>query len=71
MMVFLKEMIRELRQERNMSQAQLGKLAGMGQQQISRYESGDNIPSMASVNKIASALGVPGSVFFSDKITKE
>lgn len=54
------ELIKEVimaRIEQNISQTELARRAGTKQSNISRFESGNYNPSLAFLNKIASALG--------------
>jgi transcriptional regulator with XRE-family HTH domain/Zn-dependent peptidase ImmA (M78 family) len=53
------ERIYKLRRERNLSQAELAKRAGLKAPAISQYESGQRSPSFESLLKLSSALGVP------------
>lgn len=50
------EKIKLLRQERRLSQKQLGEQIGMSQQQIGQYETGIRTPKMETLSKLASAL---------------
>ncbi|MEG1789008.1 MAG: helix-turn-helix transcriptional regulator, partial [Kiritimatiellia bacterium] len=45
-------------EERQMSQAQLSGLTGIGKPSISQYLSGKNVPKMATVERLADALEV-------------
>ncbi|MFJ5274986.1 helix-turn-helix domain-containing protein [Streptomyces sp. NPDC088358] len=49
-------LVRFWRQRRSMSQARLAELAGTGQAAISRIESGRDQPTLALLERIASAL---------------
>ncbi|MET8288433.1 MULTISPECIES: helix-turn-helix domain-containing protein [Streptomyces] len=49
-------LVRFWRQQRSMSQARLAELAGTGQAAISRIESGRDQPTLALLERIASAL---------------
>ncbi|MFD6825254.1 helix-turn-helix domain-containing protein [Streptomyces sp. NPDC060085] len=51
------ELVRHWRERRGMSQARLAELAGTGQAAISRIESGRGQPTLALLERIASALG--------------
>lgn len=48
----------ELRKKMGLSQQELADAAGVTQASISNYESGKQIPSVNTADKIASALGV-------------
>lgn len=50
--------IKEARRARGWSQAELAKRAGISQQAVQRYESGEREPRVSSVIAMASALGV-------------
>lgn len=50
--------MRTLRNERNLSQAQLAKKIGVTDSTIGLYESGARLPSLASLVALARALGV-------------
>lgn len=63
-MDYRQEAIRELRVQKGLSQAEFGKKVGIDQRQLSRYESGVNVPSMRNLTKIATALDVPVTIFF-------
>lgn len=49
--------IKEIRVRKKLTQKQLAELVGISQQHISKIETGLNIPSYATVKKIANALG--------------
>lgn len=51
------EMIRTLRKQRGLTQAELAKLANIAHISVSRYEAGEN-PSLANAKKLADALNV-------------
>jgi transcriptional regulator with XRE-family HTH domain len=54
----LHEIIRELRTELNMSQAELAAKVGVDKRQIRRYESGETQPTLPIARAIARALGI-------------
>jgi transcriptional regulator with XRE-family HTH domain len=56
--VEMNEIIQEKREERGLSQAALGKLAGVEARQIRRYEAGESHPTLPVAVKIAKALGI-------------
>lgn len=59
--------VRAIREERGLSQAELGELAGTTQSAISRLEDPDSgKPSVTTLLKVAAALDVPLSVTFPD-----
>jgi transcriptional regulator with XRE-family HTH domain len=56
--------IRELRQERGLSQEALGARSGISTFSVSRIETGRSVPGSDTVEKVAHALGVePGELF--------
>jgi len=54
----ISERIKRLRQENNMTQADLGKQLGVHQKQISAYERGINVPSTDILIKLAEVFDV-------------
>lgn len=52
------ENIRRIRQERNLTQRQLGEMVGASETYIRAYESGRRNPKPSSLEKIADALSV-------------
>jgi len=54
----IRDRIKQLRQERNWSQAQLGGKMGIHQKQVSAYERGRNIPSTEVLIKLADIFDV-------------
>lgn len=54
----LAKRIRQLRQEKNWSQAQLGAKRGIHQKQVSAYERGRNVPSTEVLMRIADIFDV-------------
>jgi transcriptional regulator with XRE-family HTH domain len=54
----IKDRMKQLRQEKGWSQAQLGKKMGIHQKQISAYERGRNIPSTEVLIKLADIFDV-------------
>jgi DNA-binding XRE family transcriptional regulator len=55
--------LRQLREERNLTQDELAKRAGVGQAMISLLEQGDRQPSWPTVCRLADALDVRVEVF--------
>ncbi|MBI1228158.1 MAG: helix-turn-helix domain-containing protein [Bacteroidetes bacterium] len=51
--------IRELREKKGMSQADLAKAAGLSMTYISLLEGGKKSPTLKSLEKISDALGIP------------
>lgn len=61
------EKLKELREERNLSQKELGdKMGGITQQTIARYEKKETVPKLETVSKIADALEINPNIFYSD-----
>ncbi len=58
--------IRQLRRERDWSQAQLGIKIGIHEKHVSRYENDKSIPSAAMLRKIADVFGVSVDYLLSD-----
>lgn len=57
------ENIKKYRIQRSMTQKELGEKLGITQQMIGQYESGARNPKLATIRKIADALGVTMNVF--------
>lgn len=61
------EKLKELREERNLSQKELGeKMGGITQQTIAQYEKKETVPKLETVSKIADALEINPNIFYSD-----
>lgn len=58
--------IRELRHERGFTLEQLGSLTGMSKSLLSKVETGQVSPPIATLSKIAASLGVSIGYFFED-----
>lgn len=58
--------IKRLRLAANLSQVELGKIAGVTDKAVSTWESGQKIPRMGAVEKMAAYFGVPKSVILDD-----
>lgn len=57
--------VKEIRESKGMSQAELGKLVGVKQSAISHYETGIRTPDFLLAKKIAEALEVSiGEIYF-------
>lgn len=52
--------LRQLRKQKNLSQAELGEIVGLHYTHIGRYERGISRPSADTLKRIADALGVSG-----------
>ena len=57
-MVEFSEKLRQLRKERDLTQAELGNLIGVKDKVISFYEQGDRVPSPRVIKKLAATLHV-------------
>jgi transcriptional regulator with XRE-family HTH domain len=68
----LGEVLKTVREAKNLSQKELASLLDMAQAQYSRIESGKTDPSFSAVVKIAKALGVTlPELFMADEIFKD
>lgn len=63
----LGDKLRQLRDERNISQRDLAKLAGLSPNSISLIERDETSPSVATLQSLAAALNVRMSYFFEEK----
>ncbi len=66
-MAELGERIRQYRKERQLSQAELGRLSGSHPRLISKYENGEAVPSVDKLKRIAEALRVPSDALLYDR----
>lgn len=62
--------IKELRALYRLSQAELGKIAGVTDKAVSTWESGEKIPRMGAIQKIADYFGISKSDIIEDKPRK-
>lgn len=60
------ENIKRLRMDANLSQAELGKIAGVTDKAVSTWESGLKTPRMGAVERMAAFFGVPKSAILDD-----
>ena len=58
--------IKRLRTAENLSQAELGKIAGVTDKAVSTWEAGLKIPRMGAIEKLAAHFGVPKSAILDD-----
>ncbi|GIG92680.1 helix-turn-helix domain-containing protein [Plantactinospora endophytica] len=56
--------VRDLRERRGWSQAQLAKESGMTQSAVARFEAGGTVPTLPVLERLAAALNVSLSVSF-------
>ena len=61
------DVIRKLRQERGLSQFELGEMCGLNQVILSSFESGDRKPDLDQLEKIANCFGVDMVYFLRKK----
>ena len=66
----ISERIRLIRQQKNISQNDLAKAAGINVKSLSRYELGASIPPADALKAIADALGVSADALLSDDTTQ-
>ena len=59
--------IKRLRASENLSQAELGKIAGVTDKAVSTWEAGTKTPRMGAVEKMAAHFGVPKSAILDDE----
>jgi transcriptional regulator with XRE-family HTH domain len=63
--------IRSFRLQKSMSQGDIEKRTGLLRCYLSRVENGHTVPSLDTLQKIASALDMPLSQFFSEETVRE
>lgn len=63
--------LREIRKERGLTARVLSDRTGFAENSILRIERGERIPSVATLEKLASGLGIPPSAVFSDCLYKQ
>ena len=59
--------VRELRERRGWSQAQLAKASGMTQSAVARFEAGGTVPTLPVLERLAAALDVRLTVSFTPR----
>lgn len=60
--------LRELRESRGLTQAQLAHLLGKSWETISNFERGKTLPSLVTLEQVAGVLGLSMRDFFDDKV---
>jgi len=60
------EIVRKIRQDRNMTLAETGQMLGISHQQLQKYETGTNRLSAGMLHGVAQVFGLPISAFFPD-----
>lgn len=63
-----KENIKRLRESRNLTQAELGEIAGVTDKAVSTWERGDAEPRMGAIEKMAKYFGVRKSDIYGDDV---
>ena len=63
--------IKELRKEQGLSQAELGRLAGIHEKLVSKYENERIIPTADTLKKMAQALHISADYLIFDNVPKE
>lgn len=61
--------IKKLREEHDLTQEQLGEIAGVSSMAVSQWENGRAVPRMGSIQRMADYFGVPKSVIMGDEDT--
>jgi len=61
--------IKKLREEHDLTQEQLGEIAGVSSMAVSQWENGRAVPRMGSIQRMADYFGVPKSVVMGDEET--
>jgi len=64
-------MIRTCREQKGLSQEELGQVVGVTRQTIAAWEKTERVPSIEQLGKIAKALGVPVDLLFGQRETVE
>ena len=68
----MKNNLKVLRAQHNLSQEQLAKEIGITRPAISKIETGESIPSGTTVIRIANFFGIPAEqIFFVDAVNQE
>ena len=60
--------IKEIRQQKGLTQKQLGDMCGIADANIRKYENGKQNPKIETLQKIANALDEPLSIFLDDEL---
>lgn len=66
----LAKAIKKFRVAKGITQAELAHLSGFDPKTISRFETGEYVPTVEAVYKFAEILGVPVKEFFADSETE-
>ena len=70
LMTYTGDVIRKLRKQKKYTQKQLGEICGIADSNIRKYETGTQKPKIETLQKIASALGVPVEMLQEDLAKK-
>jgi len=61
--------IRELRESAGLTQAELGKVAGVSPNAVSQWENKRAVPRMGAIQRIADYFGIPKSMIMGDGVS--
>lgn len=64
---FFRQRVKEIMRERNLSQREVARKAGLKASNLSSYLSGTHEPGLLMIKKIADALSVSPALFFCEK----
>ena len=59
--------IRKLRESRDLTQEQLGRIAGVSSMAVSQWENGRAVPRMGAIQRMADYFGIPKSEIMGDE----
>ena len=62
----ISESIKRLRESKNLTQEQFGKIAGVSSMAVSQWENGRAVPRMGAIQKISDFFGIPKSEIIGD-----
>ena len=63
--------LRHLRESAGLSQAELARRSGVGKSQLSKYESGKELPKLETLARLLEALGIePLTLFYSEHLLR-
>ena len=61
------ESIKKLRESKNLTQEQFGKIAGVSSMAVSQWENGRAVPRMGAIQKLSDFFGIPKSQIMGDE----
>ena len=64
----ISESIKRLRESKNLTQEQFGKIAGVSSMAVSQWENGRSVPRMGAIQKLSDFFGIPKSQIIGDAI---